>query len=767
MNEIKQSGTNESFARCCHTTHACPRRRRRTTALATTLAAAATTIASAAEAADLSVSSVTIVQSVQLGSTTLVGGRSAMVRVKVAVTGSSVALAGVDARLRTYVDGIEQTTSPSYSTNGPIVAQVSPNMAVLDDTINFTILVPVSGNVDFVVDLDPANTIVESNEGNNSSPLNNVVFACRDVVEVDFMDIDYTPGGGLPDPLLTEAGIGDNFVRAIFAPGELNYHEVPLPTLVWTQNINNSSTALLNTLHTMLTTQIPAAGYPKPDFIYGWLKGNPFSGNGKSNGIPGDSAFGNTDTTRFQRTFAHELGHLVGLSHNTATISTNGIDVEHDLLNTENLAQLFPSTKKDVMYAGQLTNAAFVNQASFNKFIADNRVQCPAGDSEGDGGGGAGGADGLLHIVGGYSHGAATGWIDPVFEAKRESLSIDNPAGDVAIVCRAADGTALWTVRIDTAIGREMCCEQPHGGQPIMEESQCLWAFVPRTVDGTLVASAEIVELATQKVLAQRSRSDNAPTAVIQSVGTVALQPEQAKDDGRGPAAMTGVVRVEWTASDPDGDALTHHLLYSRDEGGSWLPMGVNIVGGSLEFDASQVPATVGNSAWFKLVTSDGFDSVESPVMEGAALGAGSPPAVHLVSPNNIAMHRQHAPVLLHASAWDLEDLMLPDASIAWTSSIDGDLGTGREFILDTLSPGTHVITVTGVDTDGMSSSRSVTMSVVPRTVMGADLNLDGTVDGADLGVLLSGWGSALGDLSGDGMVDGTDLGIMLGAWMK
>ncbi len=48
-----------------------------------------------------------------------------------------------------------------------------------------------------------------------------------------------------------------------------------------------------------------------------------------------------------------------------------------------------------------------------------------------------------------------------------------------------------------------------------------------------------------------------------------------------------------------------------------------------------------------------------------------------------------------------------------------------------------------------------------------ADLDGDGTVDGADLGILLSCWGGsgAECDLDGDGSVDGADLGLMLTAW--
>jgi hypothetical protein len=52
------------------------------------------------------------------------------------------------------------------------------------------------------------------------------------------------------------------------------------------------------------------------------------------------------------------------------------------------------------------------------------------------------------------------------------------------------------------------------------------------------------------------------------------------------------------------------------------------------------------------------------------------------------------------------------------------------------------------------------------------DLNLDGVVNGADLGLLLGAWGvcpggttGCIGDLNNDGVVNGADLGLMLGAW--
>ena len=45
------------------------------------------------------------------------------------------------------------------------------------------------------------------------------------------------------------------------------------------------------------------------------------------------------------------------------------------------------------------------------------------------------------------------------------------------------------------------------------------------------------------------------------------------------------------------------------------------------------------------------------------------------------------------------------------------------------------------------------------------DFDANGTRDGADLGVLLGNWGTAVTDLTGDGTTDGADLGVLLGNW--
>ena len=57
-----------------------------------------------------------------------------------------------------------------------------------------------------------------------------------------------------------------------------------------------------------------------------------------------------------------------------------------------------------------------------------------------------------------------------------------------------------------------------------------------------------------------------------------------------------------------------------------------------------------------------------------------------------------------------------------------------------------------------------VRLDAEPAAV-GPDLNGDGAVDGADLGLLLAAWGQPGGDLDGSGTTDGADLGLLLAAW--
>jgi hypothetical protein len=262
-------------------------------------------------------------------------------------------------------------------------------------------------------------------------------------------------------------------------------------------------------------------------------------------------------------------------------------------------------------------------------------------------------------------------------------------------------------------------------------------------------------------------------------------------------------LRIEWSAFDADGDTLSHTVLYSRDGGFSWLPLVVNTTANWFEFNADDVPESLGESGVFRVNTTDGLN-VSSGDSPQYALAAPHPPDTFLLTPNNNDSYPQHAPVALHAASWDYEDLMLTGAQVTWTSSIDGPIGTGLLFINSNLSPGTHTITVTGTDTEGLYTSKSVAIIITPRVVITPDCNNNGVLDStdiangtssdvngngvpdecetqcpadvtadnvvntADLLAVINAWGPCAGcttDVNGDGNVNTADLLAVINAW--
>ncbi len=104
-------------------------------------------------------------------------------------------------------------------------------------------------------------------------------------------------------------------------------------------------------------------------------------------------------------------------------------------------------------------------------------------------------------------------------------------------------------------------------------------------------------------------------------------------------------------------------------------------------------------------------------------------------------------------------ELVLPGTSYAsnvWCSPIPS-------------CPGPESVSSLGVDTayvlSGGDEAKVVVQSVVDGTFIDpcpADLDGDGVVGRADLGLLLAAWGTPDGDVNGDGTTDGADLGILL-----
>lgn len=62
--------------------------------------------------------------------------------------------------------------------------------------------------------------------------------------------------------------------------------------------------------------------------------------------------------------------------------------------------------------------------------------------------------------------------------------------------------------------------------------------------------------------------------------------------------------------------------------------------------------------------------------------------------------------------AADDEDGMLGDDALVWTSSRDGAIGTGSTFDYNGLSVGSHDVTLTATDSDGLQGTEQITVTV-------------------------------------------------------
>jgi serine protease len=91
----------------------------------------------------------------------------------------------------------------------------------------------------------------------------------------------------------------------------------------------------------------------------------------------------------------------------------------------------------------------------------------------------------------------------------------------------------------------------------------------------------------------------------------------------------------------------------------------------------------------------------------------GKPLVAHILTPLDGSVFMPGKPVVLAGTGTDLEDGPLTlDSLFTWSSSLEGDLGTGRELRFDRLLPGWHEITLQVADSEGFVSSDSVSILV-------------------------------------------------------
>ena len=656
-------------------------------------------LAPTAIALDLSVTRLEVNQQIQVGATTMIAGRPTFVRATIGTGGATVP--GVDAALHVFIDGVEADYSPVFSMNGPITAPANPNQTIENHTVNFFLLIDESTDVDFLVEVNPPGPgrLDETDFGNNTREANDFDFECRLIPELIYVPVDYRPNGGgpnPPNPALINSNVGHAFMYGIFPFADWNYHKTPMPDMLWPRNINGSEVEFLNQLSTIRRITLPGMGFPLADYIFAWFPGNPCSCNGRAIGIPGDAAFGNTQTSRHQRTYAHEVGHLLGMGHVSRSINTIGVDVEHHLVQTQNLPRIKASSLRTIMQPGLLTNQAWIDSPDFE--FSANRPKFFCGNGPGpDPGGGLR----MLNVIGVVDHLTGGVTLAPFFEVPDQPPTPSVADANVVIEAYGAGGPVsalLHRVALNTRSAEERC--DLHGG---LNDDSALSAVIPllggaegdQRVERIVVRDAQ-----TGAILAESARSANAPVVSIQSpvAGDV----------------MLGASRIEWSATDADGDPLTFTIMYSHNDGESWLPLAVYLEGEAFEFDTDSIAGSHPDQGIIRVIATDGMNVAWEDI-EPLTLGEPDPPTAEIIFPNEGNVLKELGPQIFHASAWDKEDFVLLEADLVWSSDVDGVFASGSLVTFDNLSVGSHVITLTATDSDGMSDEDSVSVTVVGR----------------------------------------------------
>ena len=168
-------------------------------------------------------------------------------------------------------------------------------------------------------------------------------------------------------------------------------------------------------------------------------------------------------------------------------------------------------------------------------------------------------------------------------------------------------------------------------------------------------------------------------------------------------------VLFAWYVEDLDADQLTYTLLYTPD-GEHWQVLTAGLTEPSYEVFLDTLPG--GDTPVFQVIAFDGTRAA-------SALSAPIPPPPGmqptLLADGTVlsgATVPSGADVWLQATAFDPEDRTLSGDAISWSSSLDGELGTGSELVVDDLSAGSHVITATVTDSDGLTDTSSFELEI-------------------------------------------------------
>ncbi|MBL8915978.1 MAG: PKD domain-containing protein, partial [Archangium sp.] len=162
-------------------------------------------------------------------------------------------------------------------------------------------------------------------------------------------------------------------------------------------------------------------------------------------------------------------------------------------------------------------------------------------------------------------------------------------------------------------------------------------------------------------------------------------------------------ITLSGTANDPEDGTLTGGALVWTSDRAGVIGSGAQVTFNNAALGAHRIVLTATDGS--------GRTGIASITLNVVRPGTNRPPVVMLTAPQNGAQLTLGTPTQFTGSASDVEDGTLTGPALVWTSSADGNLGTGASLTA-TLTQGVHTITLTATDSMSATGSASITVSV-------------------------------------------------------
>ena len=647
-----------------------------------------TPTASRTPSADLRVSRIEVNQAMQKAFspgdpklTPLVAGKWTVVRAYIDGGPLFQPLAGTLHVLRS--DGSEIGGSPIRATMERVPAASLPLRCCAEYTLNFYFLPPAgsAASYDLYLVIDPDNAIPESHEGNNRYPAlgyARYAFGTTRPLRMLYYQVQWQGRA----PSTAEMSSIPQFMRKVYP--------IALDGLSWTYqgSINwdwhpdlsgeLGQRLLLTELHSRLTWHNLWGG--SADYAVGVVPQSALK-PGQHGVARADqrAAVVEADPAYMRAALAHEIGHLdpwyfrdeyppIGTA---VAVGEGGFDAL--------MRRTVPESSVNFM-SNSDERRTWVAEATYRQLLTGLRSATSAAEGLA--------VQDLILVRGTVSRSGAASF-DACYRLRSAAAPDPPRPGPYAIAFLNAEGAVLATHTFD--------------GDPSPDLDAAPFSLLLPCPAGT-----RRMEIWHQgATLAARAVSDAAPTVRLVSPN--------------GGEVLSGTVAITWEGHDADSATLSYTLLYmTSGEEGATYPVDTNLTTTTFLWDTTRWPGDDGGR--ITVVASDGFNTAQDQ-SDGLFALARKPPAARILSPADGIELARGATLVLSASATDPEDGPLQGTSLVWTSSVSGTLGCGELVSLSTLPPGPQVITLAAQDSDSLTATDSVTITIL------ADSDADGLPD--------------------------------------